>query len=298
MEKFSKTTRITTSQWTEILQDPVATTGDMRRILLFMFESNRPPYKASDIAMHLHLDDYREVNRSVVEFSDKVLARHLQMEAPNNKTEFPQWRMHLPFYIPDNSRPTWSLWPELQEAIAEVFLGRHEPQLGQVVQDKFVIVGKDNGSLEKITREAVQNNFKSIEDESQSLGETTRDAFVKHRIGQSKFREYLATYWQGCSVTGCKQIEVLIASHVKPWRDSDDKERLDKFNGLLLTPNLDKCFDNYLISFETDGSIIISDKLTDETRALFGITQNLSLQRVAPQHVKYLTHHRDRFYSS
>ena len=48
---------------------------------------------------------------------------------------------------------------------------------------------------------------------------------------------------------------LLIASHIKPWHVCDDKERLDKFNGLMLSPNIDALFDNGLITFDINGTI-------------------------------------------
>ena len=46
--------------------------------------------------------------------------------------------------------------------------------------------------------------------------------------------------------------ELLIASHIKPWRDSNDEERLDACNGLLLAAHVDKAFDRYLLSFREE----------------------------------------------
>ena len=54
---------------------------------------------------------------------------------------------------------------------------------------------------------------------------------------------------------------MLVASHIKPWRDSNNQERLDKFNGLLLLANLDKAFDLGFISFADTGLVMISCQL-------------------------------------
>ena len=87
---------------------------------------------------------------------------------------------------------------------------------------------------------------------------TEAEALVKARVGQGKFRNNLIEYWKGCSVTNCKYITILIASHIKPWKDSSNKERLDVYNGLLLLPNIDKLFDKGYISFRDTGKIMIS----------------------------------------
>ena len=55
-----------------------------------------------------------------------------------------------------------------------------------------------------------------------------------------------------CSVTNCELHKILISSHIVPWSKSNEKERLDVGNGILLSPNLDSLFDRHLISFQ-DG---------------------------------------------
>lgn len=76
-----------------------------------------------------------------------------------------------------------------------------------------------------------------IDNDKEILGlpKTYKDALVKSRIGQGKFREDLIDYWAGkCAVTGLKMVQLLKASHIKPWRISNNYERLDKFNGSAL----------------------------------------------------------------
>lgn len=94
------------------------------------------------------------------------------------------------------------------------------------------------------------------------LPPTTRDALVQARVGQGKFRNDVASLWgkgEVCALTGIAVPELLIASHIKPWRDSDDAQRLDPCNGLLLAAHVDKAFDKYLLSFkESRGEFLIS----------------------------------------
>jgi len=123
-----------------------------------------------------------------------------------------------------------------------------------------------------------------------SYTETDKVALIKTRIGQGDFRDSLLSYWKGCAVTQYKTLSMLIASHIKPWRDSDNKERLDKFNGILLTPNLDKAFDNGFISFDSNGKILISDVL--ENPGLLGIKSQMKI-KIEPYHQRYLEYHRD-----
>lgn len=72
-----------------------------------------------------------------------------------------------------------------------------------------------------------------------ALSSTQRDALVLARRGQGLFRQNVQVYEQRCRVTGVDRLEHLRASHAKPWRDSDNRERLDGEDGLLLTASID-----------------------------------------------------------
>lgn len=118
---------------------------------------------------------------------------------------------------------------------------------------------------------------------------TEREALISARCGQGQFRRAILDMWGGCSITGSENTCMLRASHIKPWRDSNNKERLDPYNGLLLVPNLDAAFDQHLISFDATGKIIISRRFEDY--ALFGIKRSMKL-KVEDKHQMYLKHHR------
>ncbi len=128
-----------------------------------------------------------------------------------------------------------------------------------------------------------------------TLPETERQAIVAARRGQGKFRQELLDYWHGCAVTGCSRVGMLRASHLKPWRSSDNRERLDKFNGLLLTPNLDVALDRYLISFNDEGKIMIASGLNAGDLLSLGIDARMCLRRLDSRHKPYLAYHR-RFF--
>jgi len=124
---------------------------------------------------------------------------------------------------------------------------------------------------------------------------TEKHNLVKCRIGQGTFREKLIHLWNGCSVTRFKNIEILIASHIKPWSKSSNEERLDVFNGLLLTPNLDKLFDKGYISFQDNGKILISESL--KHFELLGITTDMKVS-IKDEHKKYLDYHRSEIFKN
>lgn len=125
---------------------------------------------------------------------------------------------------------------------------------------------------------------------------TTRQAIVQARIGQGQFRADLIEYWRGCAVTGCELTGILVASHIKPWRESNNVERLDPFNGLLLTPNLDRAFDQGYISFQDDGAVIISSLLEPAAMLSLGLATNLTLRSVHAKHLPFLQWHRSHIF--
>lgn len=133
--------------------------------------------------------------------------------------------------------------------------------------------------------------------ESENLA-TETERLVKQRIGQATFREALLDYWGGaCAVTGLDLPEILRASHAKPWAHCEtDAERLDVFNGFLLTANLDALFDRGLITFENDGKLVISLKLTTHQKNMLQIHETLTLRWLTLEHLPYLIWHRNRVF--
>ena len=127
---------------------------------------------------------------------------------------------------------------------------------------------------------------------------TEAERWSVQRVGQDIFRRGLLEYWDGhCALTGLAIPELLRASHIKPWADCpSDLERLDVFNGLLLAPQLDAAFDSGFMTIACDGSVMVSDALSDDARALLGLNQPLRIRDLRPQHERYLTWHRARVF--
>jgi predicted restriction endonuclease len=140
-------------------------------------------------------------------------------------------------------------------------------------------------AMEKEVEEDIENLTKD-----DSVSETEKSSLIKSRLGQGIFRKNLIDYWNGCAVTEYQSSKLLVASHIKPWRSSDNNERMDTFNGLLLIPNLDKAFDKGFISFKKNGNLIISELL--QKPDLLGINTDLSI-KISDQHQDYIEYHRD-----
>ena len=104
-----------------------------------------------------------------------------------------------------------------------------------------------------------------------AIESTTRQALVMARRGQGIFKANVSMIEKACRITKVSRQEHLIASHCKPWRDSDNDERLDGENGLLLTPNADHLFDRGFIGFENNGDLLISPVVHKESLQRLGL---------------------------
>lgn len=132
-----------------------------------------------------------------------------------------------------------------------------------------------------------------------NVPETEKKTLIDARIGQGKFRQNLLKYWEEkCAVTRSNLIEILKASHIKPWSKSTNSERLDVFNGLLLSPNLDCLFDRGLIAFDANGKIKISALIDVDEYIKLGINETLSIYelKLTEEHKEYLKYHRQNVY--
>ena len=111
-----------------------------------------------------------------------------------------------------------------------------------------------------------------IHDKSGNLHEADKEAVVKIRIGQGKFRQKLLSRDKKCILCGIENPELLISSHIKAWKDcTSATEKLDINNGIMLCSLHDALFDKGLISFDDGGQILFSDKLSDSDRTLAGL---------------------------
>ena len=122
---------------------------------------------------------------------------------------------------------------------------------------------------------------------------TSRKGLVTSRVGQGYYRQrILERFNSRCALTGCAIAEILVASHIVPWRDATDSERLDTDNGILLSPTYDALFDKHLISFTDDGEMLIASSLGTEAIKRLSIDSSLVLE-VSEGMKPYLKRHRE-----
>jgi putative restriction endonuclease len=128
------------------------------------------------------------------------------------------------------------------------------------------------------------------------IAETEKQQLIRARRGQGLFRMRLESIESCCGVTGVSQRIHLRASHLKPWRDSTDVEKLDGNNGLLLAPHIDHLLDRGFISFTDSGEILISSKLDLSILKSWGVNSELNFGPFNPHQQRYLAFHREHVF--
>ena len=133
----------------------------------------------------------------------------------------------------------------------------------------------------------------------------TKEQIVRVRIGQQFFREAVLTaYNRRCCVTGISHDSLLVASHIKPWKDSDPKtERANPRNGLCLSPLYDKAFDAGLMTVDDEykinfSSTVLSSPQKEVAEKFFRCFQGKQLalpDRFTPEQ-QFFEHHRNHIF--
>ncbi len=141
----------------------------------------------------------------------------------------------------------------------------------------------------------IENICKSYE---RIFDKTEVQRIVKQRVGQTWLKDKLLSIKTACEISGIKDSKLLIASHIKPWSKSNDEEKLDVDNTLLLSPTFDKLFDKGYISFDDNGNILISKKLSNHDRDIIfnGYTINQIHLELNSKKITYMKYHRNNIY--
>lgn len=99
-----------------------------------------------------------------------------------------------------------------------------------------------------------------------------------------------------CPICHAKMPQMLIASHIKPFRDcAHIYETATHDNGLLLCRNHDFLFDQGYISFDDNGYLIISDALIEKDSEVkhFNLCEKLETKYLTENRIKFLKYHRE-----
>lgn len=130
-----------------------------------------------------------------------------------------------------------------------------------------------------------------------SISLTEKEMIIQSRVGQGIFRENIIKKYDKCIITGIADKRLLVASHIKPWRSSNNIERLSSENGLLLSPLYDKLFDIGLISFDRNMRIIVSNDLSEDDISKVYIDRDMEYIKSPSIELQYnMEYHRDMIF--
>lgn len=187
-----------------------------------------------------------------------------------------------------------------------VYLAQLPTNLGETL---LGLIGKEAEEIRVISQQNPKESLPSINDEVETwehhlektienqtaLSSMEREALITARRGQGRFKVGVMVIEQRCRITGVTEPAHLRASHIKPWRDADNRERLDAENGLLLTPSIDHLFDHGFISFEDSGDLIIAPVAHSDSLERMGVPtkRRLNVGDFTEGQRKFLDYHRE-----
>ena len=149
------------------------------------------------------------------------------------------------------------------------------------------------GANTRLADESANHQERQLLDRT-DIGLTQIKQLVNARRGQGLFKTRVRAMERGCRVTGLDRTQHLIASHIKPWKESTDVEKLDGANGLLLSPHIDHLFDQGYISFSNIGELIVSASLRMRVLNAWHIDIDVNVGDFNPEQQKYLAFHREQ----
>ena len=186
----------------------------------------------------------------------------------------------------------------LQTPLDKNMLKAAYPSFNSFSQSKQIIpleyLGDILNLLQKTNALSLDDDFKVISEiENTTFIGLEKEALVKVRVNQGVFRDKLLNKYSRCCLCGVSDVNLLTASHIKPWAKSESNEKLDPENGLLLCPNHDKLFDGGWISFNDDGTILISDTLRQTEKVFMNIREDMKIT-LSEKNRLYMKYHREK----
>ncbi|MGH7174769.1 MAG: HNH endonuclease [Minisyncoccia bacterium] len=163
-------------------------------------------------------------------------------------------------------------------------------------------IGVPHEELVELVAEEARFDAETAEEQDvegrHDIGETEKRSLVKARRGQGIFRSEVERLEHRCRITGVTAHAHLRASHIKPWSQSTDTERLAGANGLLLSPHVDHLFDRGYISFKNDGSVLTSHHLANDVVTRWKLDLVSGVGSFNQKQSGFLEYHRDEIFRS
>lgn len=123
-----------------------------------------------------------------------------------------------------------------------------------------------------------------------------KNAAENYRKKQTQYRRELLDEMPACVITKVTEDRILEACHIKPYSACTEDEKYDPHNGLVMTPTYHKLFDMGFISFNDNGTIIISPFLSNMNKKRLELEDNKQY-RIPKTCAEYLAYHRTNIYN-
>ena len=124
------------------------------------------------------------------------------------------------------------------------------------------------------------------------LSRLDKQQLIRARRGLGEFRRSLEKIETACRLTGLLDRRHLRACHIKPWSVSDDQEKIDGCNGLLLSPHIAHLFTRGYISFSDQGDLLASRYLNPAILTSWSLRMPMRVGVFQPRQRLYLDYHR------
>jgi hypothetical protein len=158
------------------------------------------------------------------------------------------------------------------------------------------LIAADAGVLTHDVRVARDEREARRIQQRSDLDPAAKATLVMARRGLGVYRENVEQIETACRVTGVLDRRHLRARHIKPWHLSDDKEKLDGQNGLLLAPHVEHLFDRGHISFTDAGSLLVSERMNNAVLSAWGLKRGQQVGAFGPKQCQYLAYHREHIF--
>lgn len=226
-----------------------------------------------------------------VEVDFKELAKSERVRPKDFLNELLPLRPEKYSPIQENGNSLTAYLFEIPEAFAHVILSKVESavdyEFGRTLQ-------RNDLDLRRIGEDKLEQFLKRA-----PIEETDRTALIAARRGQGRFREGVSFVEPSCRFTGVSNPQLLVASHIQPWhRCQTNEERLDRFNGLMLTPTYDRLFDRGFVTFDQQSQLIISQHLPRDDMQKIRMDPDFVTEPFRPAQLKYLEYHREHVFQA
>lgn len=194
--------------------------------------------------------------------------------------------------------------PELQaRGIKGMQSGKEQcqPYWDEFANNRESLLFESEQILARLQNQTIEDKYKDVIPDTSGMSGDEIERVVKTRVNQDVFRQMvLNIYDNKCALTGIEQKDLLLASHIIPWKDNVE-ERLNPRNGICLSALYDRAFDKGLISFDNNYKTILSSRLKeyctrDYYSTFFGAIEGRKLQITDDLYkpdLRFLEYHRD-----